>query len=150
MSDTQDNALILHNFLPYRLAVLSNRISRAIADMYEERFQISLPEWRVMAVLGEKPDMSAGEVAEHTAMDKVAVSRAVNKLLKSGRLERHFAEEDKRRSVLTLSPAGHIVYGEIVPLAKSYEDRILDQLSHEDTSLLSGLLDKLDDIQVHT
>ena len=90
--------LQLVSFLPYRLSTLSNRISRAIADLYEERFQLTLPEWRVMAVLGEEPDLSANEVAERTAMDKVAVSRAVNRLIEAGRLERHFAADDKRRA----------------------------------------------------
>lgn len=142
--------LILGDFLPYRLSVLSNRISRAIADGYEERFQLSLPEWRVMAVVGEEPDLSAGQVAERTAMDKVAVSRAVSKLLDSGRLERHFAADDKRRSVLALSEAGKDVYREVGPIALGYEHKILEKLSEDEKALLTSLLDKLDDIQLHT
>ena len=91
MSKLSNGVLFLGDFLPYRLSVLSNKISRAIADGYEERFQLSLPEWRVMAILGGEPELSAGEVAERTAMDKVAVSRAVKKLLDNGRIERTFS-----------------------------------------------------------
>ena len=145
-----ENSLHLGEFLPYRLSVLSNRISRAIADGYEEQFQLSLPEWRVMAVLGGEPDLSAAQVAERTAMDKVAVSRAVNKLLESGRLERHFSPEDKRRSVLALSEEGRKIYREVIPIALGYESKILDKLSEPEKLALMSLLNKLEDIQLHT
>ena len=140
--------LKLQEFLPYRLSVLSNRISRAIADRYEEQFQISLPEWRVIAVLGESPEVSAGFVAQKTAMDKVAVSRAVNKLITSGLLIRKFANDDKRRSVLSLSEKGGGVYNEVAPLAIDYENNLMKQLSSEDQSLLEELLSKLEHIDL--
>ena len=69
--------LDLDRFLPYRLSVLSNRISTSVAQMYSEHFQLTITEWRVMAILGRYPDLSANEVAQRSAMDKVAVSRAV-------------------------------------------------------------------------
>ena len=142
--------LQLASFLPYRLSTLSNRISRAIADLYEERFQLTLPEWRVMAVLGEEPDLSATEVAERTAMDKVAVSRAVNRLIEAGRLERHFAADDKRRSVLALSAHGRRVYRQIVPLAINYEEALLERLTAKEIDTLDSLLKKLERLQVQT
>ena len=84
-----DHAVLeLDRFLPYRLSVLSNRISQDIARLYAERFALSVTEWRVIAVLGRYPDLSANEVAERTAMDKVAVSRAVASLIRDGRLKR--------------------------------------------------------------
>lgn len=138
-----DDTLKLSEFLPYRLSVLSNRISRSIADSYEERFQISLPEWRVMAVLGEEPDLSAGQVADRTAMDKVAVSRAVNKLIESGRIERHFADDDRRRSVLALSKTGKKTYLDVIPIALGHESKLLEQLSDDEKAQLDALLTKL-------
>lgn len=148
MKKVADDAICLAEFLPYRLSVLSNRISRAIADGYEEQFQLTLPEWRVMAVLGEESDLSAAQVAERTAMDKVAVSRAVNKLLDTGRLERHFSPEDKRRSVLALSEEGRTIYKEVIPIALGYESKILDRLSAVEKEALQSLLDKLETIQL--
>ena len=139
----KSDALLLADFLPYRLSVLSNRISRSIADRYEERFQLTLPEWRVMAVLGEEPDLSAGQVADRTAMDKVAVSRAVNKLLEAGRIERHFSNEDRRRSVIALSNEGQQIYREIIPLALDYEAKLLEHFSDEEKSQLDALIIKL-------
>src|SRR5690606_6047046 len=96
----------LEHFLPYRLSVLSNRISQDIARLYAERFELGITEWRVLAVLGRHPGLSAREVAERTAMDKVAVSRAIAALLDAGRLERETHADDRRRSVLRLSRKG--------------------------------------------
>ena len=142
--------LVLGNFLPYRLSVLSNRISQAIADRYEEKFSLSLPEWRMIAVLGEESDLSAAEVSQRTAMDKVAVSRAVKNLLATGRLERHFSNDDRRRSVLSLSAKGREVYQKVLPLALSYEATLLSGLSSKEQEFLNNILNKLDDIQLHT
>jgi DNA-binding MarR family transcriptional regulator len=143
MTKRQSNTLSLADFLPYRLSVLSNRISRSIADRYEERFELTLPEWRVMAILGEETELSAGQVAEKTAMDKVAVSRAVNRLLEAGRLERHFANEDKRRSVLTLSKEGQAIYADITPIALNYEAHLFEHFTQQETDVLNTLLEKL-------
>ncbi len=147
--DKSSSLLVLKGFLPYRLSTLSNRISRAIADRYEQRFALSLSEWRTVAVLGEESNLSAADVGERTAMDKVAVSRAVKNLLKTGRIERHFSPDDRRRSVLALSKLGREVYEKVVPLALSYESALLDGLSQEEQDSLNKILNKLNEIQLH-
>lgn len=136
--------LELEHFLPYRLSVLSNTISSAIARSYQSRFQLSITEWRVLAVLGRYPGLSGSEVVERTAMDKVAVSRAVNALLEAGRLARSTDAEDRRRSVLVLTPAGQEVYDEIVPEALAYERALLANLSPAEQVQLHRLLSKLE------
>jgi DNA-binding MarR family transcriptional regulator len=118
----------LEHFLPYRLSVLSNVLSTAIAAAYEDRFGLTIPEWRVIAVLTRYPGLSAREVAGRTRMDAVAVSRAVNRLLKAGRLRRAMAADDRRRSVLQVSAAGAALYREVAPLALEYERELLQTL----------------------
>ncbi len=147
MQNGEHPRLRLKQFLPYRLSVLSNRISRAIADHYEARFSLTMPEWRVMAILGEEPGLSAGQVSERTAMDKVAVSRAVGRLLKSGRLNRSFHKGDRRRSVLVLSEAGEKVYEQVVPLAVRYEEALLDGLTEVEKMHLDETLNKLAELE---
>ena len=140
--------LELQNFLPYRLSVLSNRTSDAIAREYSQRFSLSVTEWRVMAVLGRYPELSANQVAQRTAMDKVAVSRAVAKLLDTGRLLREFDEDDRRRSVLRLSEAGYAIYDQIVPLALGFEQQLLGDMPADERALLFRLLDRLDELEL--
>src|SRR5688572_32503411 len=107
--------LQLEHFLPYRLSVLSNRVSRAIATRYAEAFDLSIPEWRVIAVLGRRPGLTAKEIAELTDMDKVAISRAVARLVKKKRVAAEADAEDARRQLLTLTAAGAAVHAQIAP-----------------------------------
>ena len=140
--------LDLERFLPYRLSVLSNRISGSIAGEYSQRFDLGVTEWRVMAVLGRSPDLSANQVAQRTAMDKVAVSRAVARLLESGRLLRCFDDDVRRRSVLRLSEAGYAIYDQIVPLALGFERQLLGDMPADERALLFRLLDRLDELEL--
>jgi DNA-binding MarR family transcriptional regulator len=142
--------LELDRFLPYRLSVLSNRISQDIARLYGERFGLNVTEWRILAVLGRYPDLSAGEVAERTAMDKVAVSRAVTSLLAGGRLKRRIHGSDRRRSVLALSAKGYKVYDEVAPLALAYERRLLEGLREDERAALDRLLTRMEERELAT
>ena len=136
--------LALERFLPYRLSVLTNRISGQIARLYARRFGLSIPEWRAMAVLGRFGPMAANEVAERTQMDKVRVSRAVAQLVRDGRVLRRTDRVDRRRVVLDLSAKGRAVYGEIVPLALGVEARLLAPLSVEERALVERVIARLE------
>lgn len=140
--------LALERFLPYRLSVLSNRVSQRIATAYDERFGIGITEWRVIAVLGRYPGLSATRVSERTAMDKVAVSRAVARLLERGLLQRDIHGADRRKSVLELSEAGYKVYDEVVPLALGFERDLLGALDDDERAALERLLTKLESASV--
>ncbi|HUG98666.1 MAG TPA: MarR family transcriptional regulator [Gammaproteobacteria bacterium] len=139
-----DDTLVLEKFLPYRLSVLSNRLSAAIAESYSRRFGLTIPEWRVVAVLALDPGISAAEVAERTAMDKVAVSRAVRRLLATGRARREMAAGDRRRSVLELTAEGRRIYRRITPALRSFEAALLAGLSAREQHLLDAILRRLE------
>ncbi len=141
----EEKTLELEDFLPYRLSVLSNTVSAAIAEAYSERFGLTIPEWRVMAVLGRFPGISAAEVAERTAMDKVAVSRAVSRLLDSARIRRSFADADRRRSILNLSAAGRRIHQRIAPILLQYEAELLSALDADERRQLETMLARLDE-----
>jgi DNA-binding MarR family transcriptional regulator len=135
--------LDLDRFVPYRLSVLTNRVSSAIARHYSERFNLSIPEWRIIAVLGQNPGLSAREVAMRTAMDKVQVSRAVASLLSAGRITKQAHVSDGRIAHLSLSSKGRAIYEEIVPLALGLEARFLSVLTRTERQTLDQLISKL-------
>lgn len=142
-SAVRRDALHLDRFLPYRLSLLTNTVSAALADTYAERFRLSIPEWRIVAVLAHSPGLSAAEVAARTAMDKVAVSRAVARLAAAGRVRRRRAPGDRRRFFLDLTPAGRRVYRRIVPWALAYERRLLAVLTAGEVAALDAVLSAL-------
>ena len=127
------------------MSVTTNAVSDLIAGQYRARFGLKVPEWRIMAVLGRFPELSAGEVAERTAMDKVAVSRALARLLERGLVQRDTPGDDRRRSVLELSPVGYTVYDEVAPMALECERRLLAGLDENDRAQLDRLIAKLAD-----
>jgi DNA-binding MarR family transcriptional regulator len=135
--------LDLDRFLPYRLSVLSNRVSDAIARQYSDRFGLSIPEWRVMAVLGGTPGLSARDLAERTAMDKVQVSRALESLVRDRRVARTPDAEDGRIARLALTAKGRAIYDEVVPLALHLEEVFLSALTPTERAQLDGLMKKL-------
>jgi DNA-binding MarR family transcriptional regulator len=137
--------LELERFLPYRLSILSNRLSQAIAREYQQRFNLSMTEWRVMAVLARfnGDGLFAREVADRTAMDKVAVSRALARLTTAGRVSRSTHNGDKRRSVLRLTAKGWKIHDTVAPRARAHEREVLGHLTAEERRVLTQILDKL-------
>lgn len=135
--------LVLEDFLPYRLSILSNRVSRAIAARYAKTFDLTVPEWRIIAVLGRQPDLTAKEVAEATEMDKVAVSRAVAKLVASKRVVARADRDDARRQILSLTAQGETVHARIAPIALASEQRLLATLDVRERGQLDALVDRL-------
>jgi len=133
----------LEDFLPYRLSILSNRISQGIAGIYQKKHTLSIIEWRIMAILGSYPNSSASEIVEHTVMDKVAISRGVKKLLKSELILRKPDRYDGRRMNLRLSKQGKEVYQDIIPKAMDFEHQFIDRLSSKDLNDLDRIINKL-------
>jgi len=143
VENEQHKELILEDFLPYRLAILSHTVSSLIARVYDKRFGLTIPEWRVIAIVGRFPGLSAVEVAERTMLDKVAISRAVTKLIKANRIDREFADADRRRSILTLSEEGRKVHDEVAPLALEMEQDLLHGLSDSQIDTLNTVTERL-------
>lgn len=139
----EGGSLILERFVPYRLSVLTNTVSRAIARIYAERFDLTIAEWRVMAQLGRHGRLAASDIVGLTAMDKVRVSRAVARLAAAGRVGAVADPTDRRRQGLTLTPAGRRIYRQIVPLALEREARLLEVLDASERAMLDRLLSKL-------
>jgi len=133
----------LESFLPYRLSVTTNRVSRAFAAQYAQEFGISIPEWRAIAVLGAFAPLSSNEICQRTAMDKAKVSRAVASLLKRGLIARAVHATDQRLIQLTLSKSGRKIYEGVIPRARAIEAAVTKGLSKADVAHLHRILDRI-------
>ena len=136
-----DNRIALESFLPYQFSVI---VSRGLARLYAVRFDLAVPEWRIMTVLGRFPGVSANEVCELTAMDKVRVSRGVARLLQFERIRRDSDPSDRRRSKLYLSDTGLEVYDQIIPVAHAYQDKLMADLDSDEMRTPEILLAKIE------
>lgn len=135
--------LKLAEFLPYQLSITSNAVSDLIARSYRGRFGLKIPEWRVMALLGESRSATQRELVAATAMDKVMVNRATKALVDRGLIGRAPNEADGRSHHLALTETGRELYDQIVPLALSVEVELERILGDHEANMLSQLLEKL-------
>jgi DNA-binding MarR family transcriptional regulator len=141
--------LDLAAFVPYQLSIASNAVSDRIAHQYQARFGLKIPEWRLMAVLGQrKPDgtcdpQTQRDLVGATRMDKVTVSRATAALVERGLVGRAPSASDGRSHLLTLTQPGRSLYAEIAPVALAMEAEILEGLSAKERTTLSDLLSRL-------
>lgn len=138
-----DAGLELDNYLPYRLSVASNAVSGLIARAYEDRFGLSVPQWRLICVLAEDGGLTQVQIVARTVMDKVTVSRAAQGLVRRHLVGRSENTADGRSHVLALTPEGRRLYADIAPLALAYEAALIAGLSPEDVTLLRRLLARL-------
>lgn len=132
----------LSKFLPYQLSLASNAVSGRIAMEYRQRFGLSIPEWRVMAILGDVGALTQRDLTRRTLMDKVAVNRACKGLEERDLAVRTPNEADGRSHLLDLTAAGRTMHGEIMPLAKEIERRLFEGFSADELELFRKLLER--------
>lgn len=122
------SGLKLDEYLPYRLSVAANAVSDLIARAYKTRFGLTIPQWRLIAVLGEGGAMAPQALVERTVMDKVTVSRAAAALVSRGLISRAPDALDGRSHRLELNEEGRRLYAEVAPVALAYEAELLSRL----------------------
>ena len=135
--------LTLEEFLPYRLTVLAETVSHSLARYYSHRYGIGIPEWRVLATLGQFGPMTAKAVGEHSHMHKTKVSRAVAALEAKHMVRRHANPSDKREAFLRLTGDGHATYDALVPSALDFSEALQSVLSHEERKVFDTALNRL-------
>jgi DNA-binding MarR family transcriptional regulator len=138
------NRLRLQDYLPYRLSVASNAVSRLIARAYERQFGLKIPQWRLLAVLADEGALTQQTLCGRTIMDKVTVMRAAQALLRRRLVKRLPNAEDGRSHRLAMTVTGRRLYDRIVPLALAYEAQLLAGIERRDIARFDRLLRQLE------
>jgi len=118
----------LDDFLPYKLAELSRRVSGGFSRHYRERYGISVAEWRVVAHLSQENAVSVREIHNRVGMDKPKVSRAATRLEAAGYVKKVVNAHDRRLVELSLTPKGHAMIEALAPIAAEYQEELLEIL----------------------
>lgn len=135
-------AFDLEAFLPYRLAAAASHVSREFADLYREQFGLSLAEWRILAHLSQTKEVSIRDIYDRVDMDKSKVSRAATRLEQAGYVAKLENPSDRRLISLSLTEAGSDLTAKIIPLALSFQEKLLTRLG-ETAPLLDAGLERL-------
>tara|TARA_B110000902_G_scaffold225921_1_gene264234 strand:- start:38 stop:529 length:492 start_codon:yes stop_codon:yes gene_type:complete len=140
----QIDSVQLNQFVPYRMVHLASNISLALSKIYKQTFDITIPEWRVLAQLAEQQKLYSKDIGEITSMDKSKVSRAVKALESKDYLIKQTDKQDNRAAYLSLSVQGHTLYQKIAPKALQWERQLIGVLDASEHRELMKILDKLD------
>ncbi|MEX0284908.1 MAG: MarR family winged helix-turn-helix transcriptional regulator [Paracoccaceae bacterium] len=135
----------LSAFLPYRLAVLSERVSRRLSIEYGRTHGINVAEWRVLVHLQRCGHVSVREIHNCVNLDKPRVSRAVSRLEEAGLVQKAQGTADARLVAISLTDAGQAALADILPEAVAIEQRLLDGIDPDDLAVFSRVME-----QIHT
>lgn len=133
----------LQQFLPYRLAVLAEAVSRSMAAVYRQRFELSRDEWRLLAALSGSSSIQAAEAAQITTLDKMQASRALRSLEARQLVSREPDPADRRHVIVRLLPAGRSLLRQLAPMVLAREAYLLEVLDEQERAVLDRALDKL-------
>lgn len=135
----------LSDFLPYLMSVSTNAVSDLVAGEYRAQFGLKIPEWRVMAVLGDAGALTQRDLAGATRMDKVAVNRACKVLEERGLAARSPNDRDGRSHHLELTAAGKAMHEKIMPLALGMEKQLFSVLTAQERRDFKAVLARIND-----
>jgi DNA-binding MarR family transcriptional regulator len=138
--------LRLDAFLPYRLSITSNLVSDHIASAYQQLFGLTIPEWRLIAIVAEEGGVAQSRVCERSRMDKVTVSRAAIAMVGRGLLERTAHDGDRRSHLLVLTDAGRTLYADVAPKALELEAQLFAGFEPEELDRFVTMLQRIDAI----
>jgi DNA-binding MarR family transcriptional regulator len=134
----------ISGLLSYRLSRTSSAMSRSAALRYRREFDVSLGEWRAIALIAADPTLTLNRLARRAGLDKAQMSRVVSRLTERGLVNR--TAGSGRSSQLALTEAGTGVYRGLITAANERDEEFLEILSAEEAAILRRALDKLADL----
>jgi DNA-binding MarR family transcriptional regulator len=117
-------ALVLADFLPYRLHNAAEKVSLSFSRIYKDEHGLSRPEWRVLAILSQLPKSTATDIGLRASMHKTKVSRAVAALEQRKWLKRVADDGDRRMEWLELTKTGRSRFATLSALARQFETQL--------------------------
>jgi DNA-binding MarR family transcriptional regulator len=97
----------------------------------------------VLAALAEFGPASQATLGRHAEMDRSDVTATVGELAAAGLVERAADAGDRRRNVITITAAGLARLRELDAILTAVQDEVLEPLSADERSVLTGLLTRV-------
>ena len=133
----------LDDLLLYRLSRLLAVAGGMVIRLCEGRFGITRREWRLLATLASRGELSSSQLAEHAQLDRARTSKAVGSLVAKQLVSRTQPAGDRRQVVLRLSSKGQLLYDALFPLVAQINAELMTVLSDADAARLDEALHRL-------
>jgi DNA-binding MarR family transcriptional regulator len=144
--------LNVDEFLTFRLTRLSNALRTNLTKRYLEEFGLSLPEWRLLALVTRFSPLRFSELTSRSSMDKGQVSRTLRSAQAKGYVATELVTQDRRseagstsisRVVVTVTPAGREIYEKVMPVAQRYQMGLLELMNPDERRVMLDVLQRL-------
>jgi DNA-binding MarR family transcriptional regulator len=136
MNQSSDNTLF------YMLHDVTRQIRKHF-DRRATRLELTRAQWRALKVTSRHEGLSQSELAEHLDMEAIPVGRVIDRLEKTGFVERRADPADRRRWRLYLTPKAHAVVGEMEVIAGELRDDALRGIARNDLDTLMSVLNSI-------
>ncbi len=133
----------IEDVITFRLQRLVSIGDRAGQQWSERMFDLSLNEWRLLALVKSRAPARAGDMADLLLMDKSQTSRVIKSLLNKGLVKNTPDPDDGRAISLKTTAQADAMYRDVFDEVMRSNERILEPLDTEEVELLHRILGKL-------
>ncbi|NNK16084.1 MAG: winged helix-turn-helix transcriptional regulator [Sulfitobacter sp.] len=136
-------AATIEDVITFQLHILVAIGERAGQHWSERMFDLSLNEWRCLALVKARAPCRASDLADLLLMDKSQTSRVIKSLQKKDLIENMTDPADGRAITLEISQKGDALYKNVFAEVMNSNERILAPLTFEEVEAFEKTLKKL-------
>lgn len=108
----------------YLFTQILGRRNLALAEKLKP-LGISVPQWRILAVLQERAGCTMNELADVSTIDRTTLTRALDRMAETGLVARRGDARDRRSVRLSLTAAGKDAFRRVLPLVIEQNERAM-------------------------
>jgi DNA-binding MarR family transcriptional regulator len=126
--------------LPFQISQLNAKLAAQARAIIARHGTLSLPEWRIIRVVGMGVATGSTAVRKAAGIDKSQFSRTVNSLVEDGYVKVHPSSEDRRQFELSLTSKGHATHERLAPELNARQRHLLDALSPAERAVIHSAI----------
>jgi DNA-binding MarR family transcriptional regulator len=143
--------LHIDQFLTFHVVRLANAAKTNVTRRYLIDFDLSVPEWRLLALAMRFAPLRFSEMVARSNMDKGQVSRTLQTMTKRGFISARTVGTKSRRAretislpvIVSVTPKGRKLYEQVLPVAQRNQARLLHLMSPSERKVLYTVLTRL-------
>lgn len=136
--------LTVDNFITTFMSELTNALRRSITLPYAEKFDLTVPEWRLLSLLAHAQRLPFAELVRQSTSDKALVSRTVRRLEERGFVEiQEEGNTPRKRLICFISPEGMALHDKVIPLARRSQAEVIRVMTPEERRVVFQALKRV-------
>ena len=136
----------IDDFIILRARAFTSSVRRVLTQDVLQTESLPILEWQLLFSIARFGSCHLAYVTQRTSIDPAHGSRAASALEKKGLITRCEDPKNRRRKLISLTPAGVDMFERIWPKARRVTETMTDRLSRKDLDELKRLLDLLNGV----